>query len=161
VERADSVEASPARAAIGAVGGIRALVRLVRQVEKALADVEVSVPQFRALSMLAEGSSASSALAHRLAVSPPTVTAVVDGLVARELVRREADADDRRKLTLLLTDDGRTLLGAAQAAIEARLDQVAAHLDDPTVAADALAALVIWNDALDRFREEKTAAGAT
>jgi len=55
------------------------------------------------LSLLADGSSASSALAGRLAVSPPSVTAVVDGLVTRGLVERQADADDRRRLTLLLT----------------------------------------------------------
>src|SRR3954464_14966284 len=38
-------------------------------------------------------------------VRPPTVTAVVDGLVARGLVERQSDPEDRRRLTLLLPRD--------------------------------------------------------
>src|SRR4030095_7644591 len=97
-------------------GAARALARLARHVETALDPLDLSLPQYRVLSLLGDGSSASSALAHRLAVSPPSVTAVVDGLVARALVTREADAGDRRRLTLQLTADGRKLLRAAEVA---------------------------------------------
>src|SRR5438552_18615506 len=81
-------------------GAARALARLARHVEHALDSLELSLPQYRLLSLLGDGSSASSALAGRLAVSPPSVTAVVDGLVTRGLVERHADAADRRRLTL-------------------------------------------------------------
>ena len=114
-------------------------------------------PQYRVLSLLADGSSASSALAGRLAVSPPSVTAVVDGLVARGLVERQADAGDRRRLTLLLTPAGVTLLRAAETAVDARLGEVAEYLEDPSSAAAAIEALQQWNHALDAFREEKRA----
>ena len=137
--------------------GVRALARLARQIEKALLDVDLTLPQFRVLSALADGSNASSALAHRLAVSAPSVTAVVDGLVTRGFVEREADPDDRRRLTLLLTPTGDAVLGAADAAMRDRFAAVAAHLDDPAIGTDALAALSVWNEAIDRFREHRAA----
>jgi long-chain acyl-CoA synthetase len=130
---------------------------LTRHVETALDPLDLSLPQYRVLSLLGDGSSASSALAHRLAVSPPSVTAVVDGLVARGLVTREADAGDRRRLTLQLTPDGRKLLRAAEGAVDARLGEIAGYLEDPSSAAAAIEALQQWNHALDAFREEKRA----
>ena len=63
----------------------------------ALAQVELTLPQYRVLGILAEGSAAASGLADRLAVRRPSITALIDGLVARGLVdRRQEDADRRR-----------------------------------------------------------------
>ena len=107
-----------------------AVARLAKQVEVALTPLDLSLPQYRVLALLGEGSTASSVLARRLAVSPPSVTVVVDGLVGRGLVERQADPEDRRRLTLLLTRDGAKLLVAADAAAEARLDEIAAFFDD-------------------------------
>ena len=84
-----------------------AVARLAKQVEVALGPLDLSLPQYRVLALLGDGSTASSVLARKLAVSPPTVTAVVDGLVGRGLVERQADPEDRRRLTLLLTRDGK------------------------------------------------------
>jgi long-chain acyl-CoA synthetase len=141
---------SPTKVATGAA---RAVARLAKQVEVAIGSLELSLPQYRVLALLGDGSTASSVLARKLAVSPPTVTAVVDGLVARGLVERHADPEDRRRLTLLLTRDGKRVLAAADAAAEARLDEIAAHLDEPT---ETLATgLDGWNRALDRNREER------
>ena len=139
-------------------GAARALARLARHVEHALASLDLSLPQYRVLSFLGDGSTASSALAGRLAVSPPSVTAVIDGLVARGLVERQADAADRRKLTLLLTPAGVKLLRSAETAVDARLGEVAEYLEDPSSAAAAIEALQQWNHALDAFREEKRSA---
>ena len=134
-------------------GAARAVARLAKQVEVAIAPLDLSLPQYRVLALLGDGSTASSVLARQLAVSAPTVTAVVDGLVARGLVERRADPEDRRRLTLLLTRDGKRILGAADAAGEARLEEIAglfadAGLDEPPGALDG------WNRALDRNREE-------
>jgi long-chain acyl-CoA synthetase len=137
-------------------GAARAVARLAKQVEVALAPLDLSLPQYRVLSLLADGSSASSVLARKLAVSPPSVTAVVDGLVARGLVERRDDPEDRRRLTLLLTRDGKRLLAAADVAGEARLDDIAASFEEVGLVdpPDALAAgLEGWNRALDRNRE--------
>ena len=63
---------------------------LAKQVELSLAEVDLSLSQYRILGLLDEGSAVSSALAERLAVRPPSVTAVIDGLVTRGLVARTA-----------------------------------------------------------------------
>jgi DNA-binding MarR family transcriptional regulator len=75
------------------------------------------------------------------------VTAVIDGLVVRGLVERQADPDDRRRLTLLLTREGKRVLAAADVAGEARLDEIGGFLDEPPAGLDG------WNRALDRNRE--------
>jgi long-chain acyl-CoA synthetase len=149
---------SASKNTVGAGSSARALARLARQLEKALEPLELTLPQFRVLSLLADGSSASSALASRLAVSPPSMTAVIDGLSARGLVDRLSDPDDRRRLTLLLTPAGKKTLRAAEAAVGARLVEVGRFLEDPARATEALATLAEWNHALDRFREEKRVA---
>jgi DNA-binding MarR family transcriptional regulator len=130
-------------------GAARAVARLAKQVELALVPLDLSLPQYRVLALLGEGSTASSVLARRLAVSPPSVTAVVDGLVGRDLVERRADPEDRRRLTLLLTRDGAKLLAAADAAAEACLDEIAGYFDEEPTGLDR------WNVALDRRRESR------
>jgi long-chain acyl-CoA synthetase len=131
-------------------GAARAVARLAKQVEVAIGPLDLSLPQYRVLALLGEGSTASSVLARRLAVSPPSVTAVVDGLVARGLVERRADPEDRRRLTLLLTREGKRVLAAADIAAEARLDEIAGYLDEaPAPGLDG------WNPALDRNREAR------
>ncbi len=130
-------------------GAARAVARLARQVEVALAPLDLSLSQYRVLALLGEGSTASSVLARRLAVSPPSVTSVVDGLVGRGLVERQADPEDRRRLTLLLTRDGAKLLAAADAAAEAHLDEIAGYFDAAPTGLDE------WNLALDRKREAR------
>jgi len=130
-------------------GAARAVARLAKQVEVALSPLDLSLPQYRVLALLGEGSTASSVLARRLAVSPPTVTSVVDGLVGRGLVERHADPEDRRRLTLLLTQDGSKLLASADAAAEARLDEITGYFDAPPTGLDG------WNVALDRNREAR------
>lgn len=135
--------------------GARAIARLARQLEKALETQELTLPQYRVLSVLADGSSASSALASRLAVSPPSMTAVIDGLSARGYVDRRPDPGDRRRLTLLLTPGGKKALRAAEAAVAARLEEIGSHLEEPARAAEALAAIEVWNHALDNFRETR------
>jgi len=76
------------------------------------------------LAILEEGCEASSKLAEKLAVSRPSVTGVVDGLVARGLVRRNPGDHDRRRIDLDLTEPGRAALIAADAAFERRIDRI-------------------------------------
>src|SRR6516165_4634036 len=98
----------------------RVIARLARQVETAAATVDLTLSQYRALSLLADGKEAASALAEKLAVSRPSVTGVIDGLVARDLVERHHEAGDRRRIGLHLTDEGRRVLAAADREIERR-----------------------------------------
>ncbi len=127
--------------------------RLARQVEVGLAGVDLSLSQYRTLMLLDEGSAAASALADHMAVSRPSVTAVVDGLVGRGLVERKHDQSaDRRRVEHRLTDDGRRALCDADRAVEARLRDIAGHLDDEAQVAEAFAGLDLWRCGLDAYR---------
>src|SRR5207249_3704552 len=130
----------------------RAAARLAKHVEIALDEVELSLPQYRVLALLTAGAEAGSALASKLAVSPPSVTALVDGLVNRGLVERRPDVLDRRRVSHLLTDKGRRALADADTAVDARLVDLASHLE-PRERAKAMAGLHLWHEALDAYRE--------
>jgi long-chain acyl-CoA synthetase len=131
----------------------RTVARLARHVEKALADVELSLAQYRVLVFLSEVDSAmASALASRLEVSRPSITTLVDGLVARGLVERNAASDDRRRVEHRLTRAGERALRAADEAVDARLQALTAHLDDAS-SAEAMTGLSAWRIALTRARE--------
>jgi DNA-binding MarR family transcriptional regulator len=56
------------------------------------------------------GATRMSLLAEKLGVSLPTVTKSVDRLVAREIVGREGDPEDRRVVLCRLTDNGQAMI---------------------------------------------------
>src|SRR3954465_10217740 len=53
-----------------------------------------------------EDSLTMSGIAHRLAVTPPNVSKLIEGLVADELVERQRGASDRRVIRVAMTDIG-------------------------------------------------------
>lgn len=126
----------------------RAIARLSKRLETALGAVDLSLPQYRLLVFLSRRAELASGLAGQLSVSPPTVTTLVDGLVARGLVERTSDPDDRRKVRHELTSNGRRALLAADEALDERLRALAAHLS-PAQARRALEGLELWHQALD------------
>lgn len=132
--------------------------RLARQVEVGLAQVDLSVPQYRILMFLDEGAAVASKLADHLAVSRPSVTAVVDGLVARGLVERRHDEQDRRRVGHVLTAEGARVLDAADREVDARLREIAGYLTDEGDVAAAFDGLDSWRRALDGYRATKVAA---
>lgn len=137
--------------------GARTVARLARHVEVALAGCDLSVPQYRLLSLLSEGSVNASTLAQRLVVSRPSVTALVDGLVARGMVERGTDPADRRHVTHLVTERGEQVLAEADRTAAARLHELSRHLSPEDVPA-ARAGLAAWGRALDSYRETATRA---
>jgi DNA-binding MarR family transcriptional regulator len=139
----------------------RAAAWLSKQVELALIDVGLSLPQYRVLGLLGEGASFPSALAERLTVRRPTVTAVVDGLQIRGLVQRSPGDLDKRSVTHTLTVEGRRLLDRANAAVDARLTDIASCLDDPALTHQALDALVLWRGAMRAYHATQAVHGAT
>ena len=135
----------------------RAAARLGKVVERAVGEVDLTLPQYRMLAHLASGTAAASVLAGTLAVSRPSLTALADGLVARGLVERRSDPGDRRKVDHVLTPGGRAALDAADDAVQERLDGLLRHLprSQRRRAADGLA---LWLAALDAARTERQAA---
>jgi long-chain acyl-CoA synthetase len=132
-----------------------AAARLAKQVELALDAADLSLPQYRVMVFLAEGSAGASALAGTLAVSRPTITVVVDGLVAKGFVERHGDEVDRRKVHHRLTPAGRRALTHADEVVAARLADLAEHLH-PVDAERAVVGLTLWGKAMAAARRAAT-----
>jgi long-chain acyl-CoA synthetase len=155
-------KASAAPPVLGTYGRVAAW--LAKRVEVALAQVELTLPQYRVLGILAEGSAAASGLADRLAVRRPSITALIDGLVARGFVDRRQEDADRRRVELRLTPEGVSTLARADVAVDEYLVAIAGHLPDKEEAM-ALRSLELWARALAESRpslrraDDTTAAG--
>jgi long-chain acyl-CoA synthetase len=131
---------------------------LSKRVEVALAQVELTLPQYRVLGILAEGTAAASGLADRLAVRRPSITALVDGLVARGLVDRRQEDADRRRVEVRLTPEGVSTLARADEAVDEYLIAIAGHLPDKEEAM-ALRSLELWARAMVESRQGPRQAG--
>ncbi len=117
---------------------------------------DLTLAQFRILASIAAGDERSSLLANRLAVAKPTITAVVDGLVERGFVVREAIAGDRRSIRVALTPAGLTALRGAEDEMTATLERIFEHARER----DALVgALLDLDDALRLRMEERLRGG--
>jgi long-chain acyl-CoA synthetase len=132
---------------------------LSKRVEVALAEVDLTLPQYRVLSILAEGSAAASGLAERLAVRRPSITALIDGLEARGLVDRRQEDADRRRVALRLTEAGARIVAEADRTVDRYLAAIAGHLPDKDEAM-ALRSLELWGQALSEDRQARAAAQA-
>jgi long-chain acyl-CoA synthetase len=143
----------PAVAAPRPVPPSRILARLARQVELGAGSVDLSLSQYRVLSLLDSGQEAASSLAEKLAVSRPSITGVVDGLVGRGLVRRDNVDGDRRRVDVGLTAEGAATLAQAEVEIQRRLEAIAAYMEPGR--GDPFAALLPWRAALDAYRKAR------
>jgi DNA-binding MarR family transcriptional regulator len=77
-----------------------------------LGELNLGFTQLAALYALADSGTMTVAdLADTLGRSPSTVSRLADGLVARQLIERTRDTEDRRQRTLTLTGRGQALLG--------------------------------------------------
>lgn len=78
---------------------------------RSIADIGVTLPQYRALVVVASRPGvAVRDLAGALDVHPTTATRMCDRLVAKRLLRRVQAAGDRREVELHVTAGGRRLL---------------------------------------------------
>jgi MarR family transcriptional regulator for hemolysin len=90
---------------------------------------DLSVPQFRTLGFLnRQPGSSLSAVAEHIGLTLPAMSTLVEGLVERNMVTRGPAPDDRRRIALMLTAPGRTILEATHAAAETRLAERLAKL---------------------------------
>src|SRR6185436_7836442 len=91
----------------------------------------LSVPQFRALCLLARFPTASlSHIAEHLGSSQPSASRLISGLVTRGLVTRKEAPGDRRQVTLALTPLGKSVQAASHRATQERLAEEIAHLPE-------------------------------
>ena len=76
---------------------------------RAWAEIGLTTAQLRVLFLVRESPGVTAGeLAQRLAVTPPTISGIVDRLVKLALIRREDDDSDRRLVRNFLTEQGET-----------------------------------------------------
>jgi DNA-binding MarR family transcriptional regulator len=105
-------------------------------------DVDLTMSQLKMMFVLssamgpADGTSGLRVgeVARGLGVTLPTVTAVMDKLVERGLVRRDEDPLDRRQHVCRLTTDGQALLHRLMAGRRAFTQALLEHLDEDELA---------------------------
>jgi DNA-binding MarR family transcriptional regulator len=88
-------------------------------------------------------------LVRQLGVSKQAASQLIDTLVLRGYVERNVDPDDRRRLTITLTDRGRAAGEAVKAGVEAVDDELITMLS-PTELAGLYAGLVALCDIRER-----------
>jgi DNA-binding MarR family transcriptional regulator len=138
---------------------VRAAARLAKVSGSALAEADLTLPQYRVLVFLAPRGRPATHVAALLGVTPSTVTSVVDGLVARGLVERSADPGDRRRVVLSLTELGRRTVSTGDEVVGAALDRLLARLA-PNQAETALVGLELLNKAMEAALDERFGAPA-
>jgi DNA-binding MarR family transcriptional regulator len=94
-------------------------------------DSDISIPQFRTLRFIQRNPDSSlSDLAEHLGLTLPSASKLVDGLVKQKLVNRTASTTDRRRLTLVLTQAGTSIVDSARAGARANLAKKMEHLSN-------------------------------
>jgi DNA-binding MarR family transcriptional regulator len=92
---------------------------------------DLSIPQFKALRYIQRNPDSSlSDLADFLGLTLPSVSKLVDGLVKQELISRQESAIDRRRLTLVLTQSGESIVNSARDATQANLTKILGGLSE-------------------------------
>jgi DNA-binding MarR family transcriptional regulator len=138
------------------VDAIRALARASRTLERASG--ELSLAHYRILSAVASGDERASRVAQRLAIGKPTVSAAVEALTQRGLLRRSEVAGDQRASVLSMTPDGRSLLTRVENDMLQRLGELGI---DSTEGEQLISSLIWLGQAMDerqarRVERERT-----
>jgi DNA-binding MarR family transcriptional regulator len=108
---------------------VPAVMSTIRTEMRSRRSADLSVMQFRTLVFLNLNPEASlSAAAEYLGLTLPTVSQMINGMVANGLVRREDSPVDRRRVMLSRTSKGQNLLGRALRGTQARLAEILSRL---------------------------------
>jgi DNA-binding MarR family transcriptional regulator len=107
------------------------VVRTLRATMRRHRGANLSVPQFRSLGFLSRQPGASlSAVAEHVGLTLPSMSKMIDGLVARRLVERAISTQDRRQVTLALSPLGRATLRTARARTQAHVAEMLGALSE-------------------------------
>jgi DNA-binding MarR family transcriptional regulator len=109
--------------------------RITRRLAHVLAQHGCTVDRWRALALLARDQSHDmSELAELTHLPPASVTRLVDGLVADNLVHRKADSGDRRRVLVHITRRGSALQRQLSDRIAAEHATIFGDVDEADVA---------------------------
>jgi MarR family transcriptional regulator, 2-MHQ and catechol-resistance regulon repressor len=101
---------------------MRAAETITSRVSRAMLAADLTISQFGVLEALHhKGPLCQRDIAAKILKSTGNITMVIDNLEKRGLVRRERDSQDRRYLTVFLTDAGTTLIAKVFAGVEASI----------------------------------------
>jgi len=111
---------------------VAALTRAERELTDRLAGVLAfegrTVQEARTLALLTDGAGhPMTEIAEHAALSPPTLTRLVDRMVADNLVHRKVDARDRRRVLVYATPRGKRLQRQLDQRLEACQDEILAE----------------------------------
>jgi DNA-binding MarR family transcriptional regulator len=130
------VENTPEQVAGQVLEVVPQVMRAIREQMRQHRGAELSVAQFRVLGFIDRHAGASlSDVADHIGLALPSMSKMIDALVVRKLVLREFDRRDRRRMTLMLTTRGRTILEQARADTRAFLIETLGQLDPQALAA--------------------------
>jgi len=90
-------------------------------VTRAAGDNRLSLRQLSALTMIESEKTTLGDVARRLMVTPAVVTGLIDRLEKRGYVRRINSTDDRRRVLLALTDEGRAAAESVSGQLQAEM----------------------------------------
>lgn len=118
---------------------IRRIIRAVEMYSKKLSSChKITGPQLVCLLTIREHAPiTASRIAKNVHLSPSTVVGVLDRLEEKELISRERDHEDRRRVYVKLTDTGHALAKQAPSPLQDRLTQALnglSHLELSTIA---------------------------
>ena len=92
---------------------------------------DISIPQFRTMRFIQRNPESSlSDLAEHLGLTLPSASKLVDGLVKQKLVTRKESASDRRRLTLMLTQTGASIVDSARTSARIHLAEKLKYLSE-------------------------------
>jgi DNA-binding MarR family transcriptional regulator len=150
---------SPEECARQVLEAVPMVMRVIRTEMRSHRGSDLSVPQFRVLVYLnrQEGASLSD-IAEHMGLTLPSMSKMIDHLVARQLVTRRMDPGDRRRVTLASTALGRTAMQSAYKATESRLAARLAALPE-SERRTILKAMQVLESLFVSGREAKTAIG--
>jgi DNA-binding MarR family transcriptional regulator len=98
-------------------------------------------------------------VAHRMEIKLPALSQIVDRLVKRGLLVRQADPNDRRVVRLVLTEEARAILTEANANRQARMMATAGNLDTKAVekVTEGLSLLALAAEKVEAEERQSTA----
>jgi DNA-binding MarR family transcriptional regulator len=104
---------------------LRALRRIIRAVDihsrKLNSEFHITAPQMICLYSIAKHDGMTlSQLAKEVSLGASTVTGIVDRLESKDLVRRQRSTEDRRRISLTITDAGRDVTKASPTLLQDR-----------------------------------------
>ncbi|MGD0093744.1 MAG: MarR family transcriptional regulator, partial [Planctomycetota bacterium] len=134
------------------------VMRTIRSEVRRRRQFDLSVPQFRTLAFLYHCAAASpSQAAEYVGLTRPSMSKMIDGLVARGLVARNDSLGDRRRVDLTLAPRGKAAFLEAREAARERLAEMLEPLSgaEKTVVSGAMQTLREVFAAHERAAQER------